>query len=305
MNTLNSIKKGIGNYSSVNETLHNDSHVEYYIREEGENKTMTDKITTEPDPQGDIAVTKSVDSDLARRKIAKAMKRLEKAISNLPDVSRASSVDVANATAPINKVDGDTEVVNLDGNPTVAAKQVAKAIKSLEKALGGLPNVSRASSVNVSNETAPIAKADADAPQQGTDAKPLNGDGDNSKPGNETTDTDAKPMTKSDDEVEKAACCEACGDDCSADKQCCTKCMKMTKEYSSPPSPASSGTVMAADGEDMTKAAGDDDDDSDSEPDDDEDDKVQKSAQDLINDAKITKSIWGGAFGAPSIPNMK
>ena len=41
--------------------------------------------TTEPDPTGDIAVTKSMDSALARRKIKKAMKALEKAIKMLKD----------------------------------------------------------------------------------------------------------------------------------------------------------------------------------------------------------------------------
>jgi hypothetical protein len=308
MNTLNSIKKGIGNYSSVNETLHNDSHVEYYIREEGENKTMTDKTTTEPDPTGDIAVTKAANSDLARRKITKAISRLEKALKNLPDTNRAASVSVSNETAPVAKVDGDLEkaVVNLDGNPTKAAKQVNKAMRSLEKAITGLPNVSRAASVSVSNETAPIAKADGDAKQQGTD-KPVNGDGANSEQANGTTDTDAKPMTKAsncgpdctgDDcskcaamGITKASCCADCGDDCSTSKQCCMKCMKMNKDI--------------AGNEEITIAKADDDSDAGSEPDDDSDDKVQKSAQDLINDAKLTKSIWGGAFGSPNIPNMR
>jgi hypothetical protein len=57
--------------------------------------------------------------------------------------------------------------------------------------------------------------------------------------------------------------------------------------------------------EEITIAKADDDSDAGSEPDDDSDDKVQKSAQDLINDAKLTKSIWGGAFGSPNIPNMR
>jgi hypothetical protein len=80
--------------------------------------------------------------------------------------------------------------------------------------------------------------------------------------------------------------------------------MKMAKEYTSPPSPASEGTVMAADGDNITKAAGDDD--NDSEPDDDEDDtKVEKSDAPVATETKIEKSVWGGAFGTPNIPNMR
>ena len=278
----NALEKAIGTTSSVNETEFNDSNTEYYIREDGENKIMTDKTTTEPDPTGDIAVTKSMNSDLARRKIAKAMKRLEKAMANLPDAKRASKVSVDNKTAPVAKVDGDIEkAITLDGNPTKAAKQVTKAVKALNKALGGLPDVARAASVSVDNKTAPMAKAEGDAPNAGT-TQDVSGDGDNSIPGNPTVPSTAEPMTK-------AACCDDCGDNCSGSVQCCSKCMKMDK---------------ADENTDLEKA--DTDSDAGSEPDDDEDDKtVYKSAQDLISDAKMTKSVWGGAFGAPNIPSVK
>ena len=291
---VNEIKKSfekdtqnkIGGTSSVNETPYNASNAEYYERssdyinqriQEGGNNMST----TEPDPTGDIAVTKSMNSDLARRKITKAIKRLEKAMSNLPDANRASSVSVSTETAPMAKADGDAiETVKLDGNPTKAAKQVTKAMKALNKALGGLPEVGRAASVSVDNKTAPMAKANGDAPNQGT-TQDVSGDGDNSIPGNPTVPSSAEPMTKA------AGTCSDCGDSCGAEETKCNKCMTKADENT-----------------DLEKA--DSDSDAGTEPDADEDDKsVYKSAQDLISDAKMTKSVWGGAFGAPSIPNVK
>jgi hypothetical protein len=241
LSVINSTNKEIGTTSSTNEEEFNDSHVEYYIREEGEKKTMTDKTTTEPDPTGDIAVTKSMDSDLARRKIKKAMKSLEKAMNSLPDTGRASEVSVANETAPTEKA-------------------------------AGMPDTSRADSVDVANETAPIAKEMVTM----SDDK-LVGEGDHSQPGNETVE----PINKADG--------EECPDGCD-----CEKCMKMDKDITSDDS---SDTASA----EIVKA----DDGADKEPDADEDDTVYKSAQDLVNDAKMTKSVWGGAFGAPNIPSVK
>mgnify|MGYP006281258745 CR=1 FL=1 len=261
------IQNKIGGTSSVNETPTNASHAEYYERssdyisnriQEGGNNMST----TEPDPTGDIAVTKSMDSALARRKIKKAMKALEKAMASLPDAGRADSVSVSNETAPIAKAEPDT---------------------------------SRADSVTVSNETGPemqkdMPGAEGGAEMQGTE-KDVAGDGENSVAGNPTVPSDAEPMTKA------AGTCSECGDSCGAEETKCNKCMKMEK---------------AEDGND-------------SEPDADEDDKMEKadncpdcgkpsadctckvykSAQDLINDAKMTKSVWGGAFGSPNIPRVQ
>lgn len=284
------IQNKIGGTSSVNEVPHNASHAEYYERssqyiadmiKEGGN----DMSTTEPDPTGDIAVTKSMDSTLARRKIKKAMKALEKAMASLPDVGRAGDVSVSNETAPV------------------------------AKASGGDPDVSRADSVTVSNETGPsvqkdMTTADGGAGNQGMDQK-IAGEGEYSVAGNPTVPSDAAPMTKA------AGTCSECGDSCGEDETKCSKCMKMEK---------------SSDGDDK-------------EPDDDEDDKVEKadkcpdcgksnadctckvekadkcpdcgkssddctckvykSAQDLINEAKLSKSVWGGAFGTPNIPRVQ
>jgi len=216
---------------------------------------------------------------------------LEKALTTIPDTSRAASVSVDNATAPVAKaVDGkDVDAKDVPPADTVKlAKYLAKASKAIEKAATSIPNAGRAANVSVDNA---ITKDVGDA----NDVK---GDGANSKPGNATVDTDAKPMTKGscgpdctgDDctkcaamGITKAACCDDCGDNCTTNKECCTKCMKMNKS-DSVPSPSSSGAVMAS-VDDLEKAAGDDDSDAGSEPDDDADDK------------DIKKSIWGGAFG--------
>jgi hypothetical protein len=268
LRVISSTEKAIGTTSSVNEEEFNDSHVEYYIREEGENKIMTDKTTTEPDPTGEIAVTKSANSDLARRKIQKAMKALEKAMASLPDANRASEVSVDNATAPTEKA-------------------------------AGLPDVSRAGDVNVSNETAPVAKAQA--PMQGTD-QPVAGEGENSEPGNATVE----PLHKA------AGTCAECGDSCGDDETKCYKCMSKDITSGDTSDTASADIVKSEDGDDK-------------EPDEDEDDEIKKadscadcgksnadctckmykSAQDLVNEAKMTKSVWGGAFGAPNIPNIR
>ena len=270
------LNKTIGNYSSVNETPHNDSNVEYYIREGGKNKTMTDTTSTEPDPKGDIAVTKSVDSDLARRKITKAISRLEKALTSLPDTGRASSVSVSNETAPVAKADG-TPVVNLDG----AAQQVSKAMKSLKKAISSLPDTGRASSVSVSNETAPVAKATGD--MQGTDGK-VEGEGDYSEKANTTVSQDAEPMTKMDaEDLEKADNkCADCGDTIPADATKCSKCLSKSDEAT-----------------DLEKA--DDDSDAGSEPDNDADDSSIKKSEEP---SEIQKGIWGGAFGTAKRPTI-
>jgi hypothetical protein len=262
MNTLNSIKKTIGGNSSMAKDPNKDPMPEEYARGGDKiNMSEKDKVTTEPDPKGDVAVTKSVDSDLARRKITKAIKSLEKALAGLPDVGRADSVSVSNETAP-----------------------VAKAADA--------PNVGRADSVSVSNETAPVTKDVGDANN-------VKGDGDNSQVANTTVNQPAGVVTKAEScgpdctgddctkcaamGITKAACCDDCGDNCTTNKECCTKCMKMNKS-DSVPSPSSSGAVMASVDE-LEKAAGDDDSDAGSEPDDDADDK------------DIKKSIWGGAFG--------
>lgn len=258
-------EKTIGNNSSkAHDPIEEPGHVEYYAKG-GDKIDMSgeDKTTTEPDPKGDIAVTKAVDSDLARRKITKAIKSLEKALKGLPNVGRASDVSVDNETSP-----------------------VAKAAD---------PDVSRADSVEVSNETSPVAK-NVGNPDD------VKGDGENSKPANEPVSTDAEPMTK-------GACCEDCGDDCTSEKTCCTKCMKMEKEYASAPAPsaASSSAPVTASVDDLEKAADTDKDgDTESDTDEDDDDKpVYKSAQELVDEAKINKSVWGGAFAAPAAPRIQ
>jgi len=295
MNTLRSIKKTIGGSSSQHQYEDEAGTPESYVRNGGEKENMSEKTTTEPDPKGDIAVLKSVDSDLARRKIQNAIISLEKAMANMPDTGRASSVSVSNETAPMSKaVDTDNDDKTDLSRPTSdsvssavtksASDYLYSAKKAIKKALANLPDTSRASSVNVSQEAAPINKDVGNA----TD---VNGVGANSEPANDTVSQDAKPMTKATD-----LCCADCGPDCQG--TCCTKCAAMG----------------------VTKAA-DTDNDGDTNADtDNDDDAVKKSADevvtesqsktslDMINDAKVnvlSKSAWGGAFGAPSIPRIK
>jgi len=284
MNTLNSIKKDIGgNSSKAHDQIEEPGHVEYYAKG-GDKIDMSgkDKATTEPDPKGDVAVTKAADSDLARRKITKAIRSLEKALKGLPDVGRASDASVDNATSPVAKATG--------------------------------PDVSRADSVEVSNETSPVAKNVGDPDD-------VKGNGEYSKPANTTVSTDAEPMTKAEScgpdctgadctkcaSMTKAACCDDCGDDCTSEKTCCTKCMKMEKEYASAPASGSSTAPITSSIDDLEKAADTDKDgDTKSDTDNDDDDKpVYKSAQDLVDEAKISKSIWGGAFAAPAAPRIQ
>lgn len=240
---MEEIEKTIGNNSSTAKDPIKEPMPEEYARKSdgGEKENMSEEIekaTTEPDPKGDIAVLKAVDSDLARRKITKAIKSLQKALTGLPNVDRADSVSVDNETAPVTKAT--------------------------------TPDVSRADSVSVDNATSPVAKNVGDPDD-------VKGKGENSEPAHDTVDLPAEVVTK-------AACCEDCGDSCGTEKQCCEKCMKMTKDYGSEAAPApSSGESVAASVDDLTKAA-DTDDDADKEPDADEDDK------------DIKKSVWGGAF---------
>lgn len=262
----------IGNNSSkAHDPIEEPGHVEYYTRGGDKiNMSGEDKVTVEPDPKGEIAVTKSVDSDLAHRKITKAIKSLEKALKSLPNVGRAANASVDNETAPVAKSVDDE------------------------------PSVDRAESVEVSNETAPIAKGVGDA-------NDVEGDGDHSKPANDTVDTDAEPMTKG------AGTCAECGDNCGDDETKCNKCMSKSEDEGdleksdSAPSPVATGTVMTASVDDLAKAADTDSDgDTDADTDNDDDDKpVYKSAKELVDEAKISKSIWGGAFGAPEIPRIK
>ena len=219
----------IGNNSSLaHDPIEEPGHVEYYTRdkkEEGEKNMSEENVettSTEPDPEGDIAVTKSANSDLARSDIEKAIEALTAIAKSLPDVSRADDVTVDNETLS----------------------------KSTDE-----PDVERAGDVEVSNETAPIAKNVGDPDD-------VVGDGDFSKPAHTPGIPPEEPMTK-------AVCGEA---DCAGED--CQKCMD----------------------KDMIMSKSDDGDDV--EPDADEDDKeVYKSAQDLINDSKMHKSVWGGAFG--------
>jgi hypothetical protein len=55
------------------------------------------------------------------------------------------------------------------------------------------------------------------------------------------------------------------------------------------PSPASPGTVMKGNAADAVTES------------------QTKTSQEMINDAKvnISKSVWGGSFGAPNIPRIK
>lgn len=274
LNVTSSTDKAIGNNSSLAKDPITEPMPEEYARKAdgGEKENMSEKIektTTEPDPSGDIAVLKAVDSDLARRKITKAIKSLEKALKGLPNIGRASDVSVDNETAPVAKSTGS-------------------------------PNISRADSVEVTNETAPVAKNVGDPDD-------IKGKGENSEPANKPVDLPAEVVTKAEGcgpdctgagctkcaSMAKAACCESCGDSCGTEKQCCTKCMKMVKEYSEPvPAPSAGSSVMASVDE-LEKAA-------DTEDKDDKDKPVYKSAKDLIDDAKINKSVWGGAFAPTS-----
>jgi hypothetical protein len=271
LNIIGSTSKAIGTTSSVNETEHNDSNVEYYvgrekyINKDGGEENMSENIektTTEPDPKGDIAVLKSVDSDLARRKITKAIKSLEKALTTIPDTGRAASVSVDNATAPVAKAVDAQDVPPAD--TVKLAKYLAKASKAIEKAATSIPNAGRAASVSVDNA---ITKDVGNA-------NDVDGDGDNSKPGNDTVDTDAKPMTKGScgpdctgEDCTKCAsmtkamcdCCADCGADCQGG--CCDDCSSVSKDASLSQTAPSAPVAMAAEAED------------------------------------IKKSVWGGAFG--------
>lgn len=224
---MDKLEKAIGNNSSLAyDPIEEPGHVEYYTRnekEEGE-KNMSEenveKTSTEPDPEGDIAVTKSANSDLARSDIEKAIEALTTIMKSLPDVSRAADVTVDNETLS----------------------------KSTDE-----PDVERASDVEVSNETAPIAKNVGDPDD-------VVGDGDFSKPAH-------TPGTPPEESMTKAVCGEAdcAGEDC---QKCMDKDMIMSKSEH--------------DGDDEESDA---------------DKEVYKSAQDLINDSKMSKSVWGGAFG--------
>jgi len=266
LNVIGSTSKAIGTTSSVNETEYNDSNVEYYvgrekdINKDGGEENMSENIekaTTEPDPTGDIAVLKAVDSDLARRKITKAIRSLEKALANVPDTSRAASVSVDNKTAPVAKAVDAQDVPPAD--TVKLAKYLEKASKAIKKASTSIPNYGRASSVSVDNA---ITKDVGDA----NDVK---GDGEYSKPANETVDRDAKVITKgtcgpdcTGDDCTKCASmtkAEGCGPDCTGDD--CEKCSAMNKDASLSQTAPSAPVAMAAEAED------------------------------------IKKSVWGGAFG--------
>jgi len=159
MNTLNSIKKGIGNNSSqAHDPIEEPGHVEYYVRggEKNMSEEIVEKASTEPDPEGDIAVLKSANSDLARSDIEKAIEALTAIAKSLPDVSRADDVTVDNET--------------------------------LEKSND--PEISRAGDVTVSNETGPVAKNVGDPDD-------VVGQGESSKPANEPVDRPQGVITKS------------------------------------------------------------------------------------------------------------
>jgi len=303
------LNKVIGGSSSQHQYEDEAGTPESYVRNGGEKENMSENIektTTEPDPTGDIAVLKSVDSDLARRKIQKAIISLEKAMANLPSVGRASSVSVANETAPVSKaVDTDDNGKTDLSRPTSddvssavtksASDYLYSAKKAIKKALDNLPDAGRPTGVSVSQEAGPINK-NVGSPDS------VEGVGENSKPANDTVSQDAEPMTKvctcgdCPECLSKAACCKAAGSDCTGD--CCSKCACM-------------GVKKAAD----TDNDGDTDADTDND-----DDSVTKSANevvtesqskttlDMINDAKanvLSKSVWGGAFDAPKIPRVK
>ena len=151
----------IGNNSSkAHDPIQEPGHVEYYVRNGGEknmSEEIVEKASTEPDPEGDIAVLKSANSDLARSDIEKAIEALTAIAKSLPDVSRADDVTVDNET--------------------------------LEKSTDD-PEISRAGEVTVSNETAPIAKNVGDPDD-------VVGQGENSEPANEPVDLPQEVITKS------------------------------------------------------------------------------------------------------------
>ena len=347
MNTLNSIKKTV---SAELEKVIGGSSSQYtyedeagtpksYVRNGGEKENMSEKTTTEPDPKGDIAVLKSVDSDLARRKITKAIKSLQKAMANLPDTGRASSVSVGNATGPGSLKLEDADGLQLEdadgmmpGNLKLedvygVQKYLSKALRSISKAYSSLPSTNRAGSVSVGNATGPgsLKLEDMDGVTPGNlkledmakdvgDANNVKGKGENSQVANTTVDRPAGVVTKADScgpdcvgndctkcaamGITKAACCTDCGDNCSGGA-CCEKCMKLEdtevpgnlklEEAEGVPSPASPGTVMKGNAADAVTES------------------QTKTSQEMINDAKvnISKSVWGGAFGAPNIPRVK
>jgi len=278
------LNKVIGGSSSQHQYEDEAGTPESYVRNGGENKDMSENIekTTEPDPEGDIAVLKSVNSDLARRKISKAIDSLEKALANLPDTSRASDVNVSQEAAPVNKSVDSTDLTQVVTKS--AQDYLSSAKRSIKKALANLPDTGRAASVSVSQEAAPINK-NVGNPDS------VDGVGANSEPANPTTSTDAEPMTKADD----------CGPDCEG----CTKCSGMSKDVTS---------------EEVVEKAADTDKDGDTESDTDKDgDAIKKSVDEvvlesqsqtsleMINNAKmdISDSVWGGSFSAPVIPRIK
>jgi hypothetical protein len=158
---------------------------------------------------------------------------------------------------------GDIAVLK-SANSDLARSDIEKAIEALTAIAKSLPDVSRATEVSVNNEiTQETYDQNPSIVKDVGNADDVVGDGANSKPANEPVDRPQGVMKKS-------TCGEA---DCSGED--CSKC-------------------MAKDMEMVTKS----EDGKDSEPDSDADDtKVYKSAQDLINDAKMHKSVWGGAFG--------
>jgi hypothetical protein len=317
MKTLRSIKKTIGGSSSQHQYEDEAGTPESYVRNGGENKDMSENIkkTTEPDPEGDIAVLKSVNSDLARRKISKAIDSLEKAMANLPDTSRASGVNVSQEAAPVNKSVDLTQVVTKS-----ASDYLYSAKKAIKKALASMPDTGRASSVSVSQEAGPINKDVGNA----TD---VDGVGANSKPANDTVSQDAKPMTKactcgdcpecSANSVTKANTCGAadctgtdckkcnamgmtkaacdCCDKCDANCKggCCDKCTSVKLDEAEGMAP---GNLQLEDAVGITKSV----------------DEVIAESQsetslEMIEKAKmnISDSVWGGSFSAPTIPRIK
>jgi hypothetical protein len=371
MNTLNSVKKVIGGTSGQYTYDDEAGTPESYVRNGGEKENMSEKTTTEPDPKGDIAVLKSVDSDLARRKITKAIKSLQKAMANLPDTGRAGSVSVGNTTGPNLQLEdadgmapGNLQLEDADGmnagnlkleDVYGVQKYLSKALRSISKAYSSLPDTSRAGGVSVGNATNPynnLKLEDADGMAPGNlkledvdgvatgnlkledmdavtpgnlkledmakdvgDADNVKGKGANSQVANTTVDRPAGVVTKADScgpdcvgdnctkcaamGITKAACCSDCGDNCTGGA-CCNKCMKMDADGMTPgnlkleeadgvPSPASPGTVMKGNAADAVTES------------------QTKTSQEMINDAKvnISKSVWGGAFGAPNIPRVK
>ena len=320
MKTLRSIKKTIGGSSSQHQYEDEAGTPESYVRNGGENKDMSENIkkTTEPDPEGDIAVLKSVNSDLARRKISKAIDSLEKALANLPDTGRASDVNVSNETAPVNKAVDTTDLTQVVTKS--AQDYLSSAKRSIKKALANLPDTGRAASVSVSQEAAPINKNVGDPDD-------LKGVGDNSEPANDTVSQDAKPMTKactcgdcpecSANSVTKANTCGAadctgtdckkcnamgmtkaacdCCDKCDANCKggCCDKCTSVKLDEAEGMAP---GNLQLEDAVGITKSV----------------DEVIAESQsetslEMIEKAKmnISDSVWGGSFSAPTIPRIK